>query len=866
MASDFQLPVYPRATQPGLHGISSLGSLQQRGIYKAKENQLQFNRAVPSQPANLAVRFSTPCPIVIEKLRAPQQKAASKEDALRNSNSSISFTVVSEERLNFAHQLAKRDVKRKHVVEKLKLQKIEDSSPRNTDLSSRGHHKVRAKTEILRGSKKAGNALKSEVTKSGALVYVYTPDRNRIYPAMTDSPPTRDPGPGTTTGDKTIMEPSEQEVRRLQKELHSYMLKIEELARREHSGEVLDPVEQARGLIRQHERAARSARMLYVLQQQVKEIQNDLDQLSPQKIKHTKRSHTMSRLATVHRGAIRALRLFVSQLSERGEQQIPTLYKDLAHVIRQLSLCTAKVKTGKDPADSNTIISILQQAEDLDVLLERKISSHARKASPNTAKIRSPSTEKQSHCDPPAGFPPPVLKQHVFSDEKLVGVRRRLLVENIPEPLTKATQTEPIRVEDPPNPKRRAAIRFGLKALIKADGLKGIPKTGVGHQKRKGVLLPHRPQVFRQPRRREPSQRAHFQKKTVAFALKENQPPVREKKTPWMPPNTTSSPSTTKRVNRDTEKRSTSDDPPRMSERVVPKIGPCEKETAVTKEAVRLAWLDAETSRRKQELDNLYREEVAHMHDLWKEIRKTSIKSDGDHPENNIEILHHVDLPKKQTVNALQEIDKSSSEQNLSSMISLQDDDLETMIQRMEEIEKYQEIVRQRCNRIVYADPEFWAQEEKDRQSTGMQQNPQSPHPIRITKQMNQREPVVDILLEEPSEGDSLQISKEELSRSSLLRLPQRPTVQTQGLVRISVPTRMLQSIKDYSKSFERRLQLTAHKEVGRFNPWHISESMAEELLEEALDEVSAELQVMCEGYADAVFTSEFLEPTPANH
>lgn len=71
----------------------------------------------------------------------------------------------------------------------------------------------------------------------------------------------------------------------------------------------------------------------------------------------------MSRLATVHRGAIRALQVFISQLSERGEQQIPSLYKELGHLIRQLSLCTAKLETGSDPAASNLIIAILQQVE-----------------------------------------------------------------------------------------------------------------------------------------------------------------------------------------------------------------------------------------------------------------------------------------------------------------------------------------------------------------------------------------------------------------------------------------------------------------------------------------------------------------------
>lgn len=40
-----------------------------------------------------------------------------------------------------------------------------------------------------------------------------------------------------------------------------------------------------------------------------------------------------------------------------------------------------------------------------------------------------------------------------------------------------------------------------------------------------------------------------------------------------------------------------------------------------------------------------------------------------------------------------------------------------------------------------------------------------------------------------------------------------------------------------------------------------LSLSLAEQLTEEALCDVAAELQDVCEDYAEAVFTSEFLQP-----
>ncbi|KAM3936043.1 LOW QUALITY PROTEIN: protein moonraker-like [Leptodactylus fuscus] len=181
------------------------------------------------------------------KMLVTQNKKNRSEDSLRNSCPSVSFSIVSEERLNLAVQLAMRDVKQKH----------------------------------LEGMWNMNN-------------------------------------------------------------LH---------------GNLLDPLEEVRGHLRQQERAARSARMLYVLQQQIKEIE-DLEKLRPQKIKSTKNSFTMSRLATIHRGDIRALQMFITHLHERGKQKIPSLYKELGHIIRQLSLCTAKLE-----ATSKLIISILQQVQ-----------------------------------------------------------------------------------------------------------------------------------------------------------------------------------------------------------------------------------------------------------------------------------------------------------------------------------------------------------------------------------------------------------------------------------------------------------------------------------------------------------------------
>lgn len=69
----------------------------------------------------------------------------------------------------------------------------------------------------------------------------------------------------------------------------------------------------------------------------------------------------MSRLASAYRGAVRALQMFVTQFTDRGEHPIPAQYRELGSLIRQLSLCSAKVDA--DSSVSDVVIDILQQIE-----------------------------------------------------------------------------------------------------------------------------------------------------------------------------------------------------------------------------------------------------------------------------------------------------------------------------------------------------------------------------------------------------------------------------------------------------------------------------------------------------------------------
>lgn len=69
----------------------------------------------------------------------------------------------------------------------------------------------------------------------------------------------------------------------------------------------------------------------------------------------------MSRLAAAHRGAIRALQMLVTQYTDRGEDPVPARCKELGSLIRQLSLCSAKLDV--DSSVPDVVIEILQQIE-----------------------------------------------------------------------------------------------------------------------------------------------------------------------------------------------------------------------------------------------------------------------------------------------------------------------------------------------------------------------------------------------------------------------------------------------------------------------------------------------------------------------
>ncbi|XP_074778637.1 protein moonraker isoform X4 [Athene noctua] len=824
-----------------------------RNEAKSLQTQLQFNRNVPAVPENLALRFSNPRPIIIEKLKAPGDQKnldGSEDPSIRSSGM---FSVISEERLKLAIQLAKRDIKRRHLEEQVKWQVFGDavnkpllaqkSQQQKTEVFVSPENKSALKSQTcLKYQQKLGQPSKVETTTSGAKVYLYTLNKGKLRPAGFDSLPTHDTEPHPKPNVNKKEDKSTQEVRRLQKELRSYVQKIEELTKKGREKEILDPDKEQQVYSRRQKQAARSARMLYVLQQQVKEIQDDLEKLSPHKIKHTKKSRAVSRLAAAHRGAIRALQAFASQFTDQTEQQIPTHYKELGSLIRQLSLCSAKLEV--DSSISDIIIDILLQVEDLDSLLEKKQTPKNVKKCISASQGKSPrNTETfpaRKQLKSPKGENKPLILKGRHGQEPRKPPAARSLLTAVQEANSCARILHnKFREENaPPTPERNAISQGSTDALVRARAVKKDPILESGPLKKKGVLLPAKSQgmLIKKSRKVQPQgKRARFQETTIAFQLKENKRPAKESRRPLL--------------------------------RAPPE---------------RLACLEADTSGRVKVLTDLSRGEIKKPEKLRSQSASPAQcadqgeKAEGERSEplsESTQVAANADILSEKLLDdlledAAQEIRSMEQDERLQTeALPVADThSLESMLHRMEEIERYQEAVRRRFTQIVYSDWQFWGQEdETEQQIASIAKRPTSPHPIQITKLMGHTEPEMNILFEKLFDSNDIDENKEAEEKSQTGNDIVQPlagnSLRKECSVCLSVPEHMLQSILDYSSRYKHHLKLISHEAVGSFNPWQIAESLAEQLTEEALCDVAAELQDVCEDYAEAVFTSEFLQP-----
>ncbi|XP_036070802.1 protein moonraker isoform X2 [Oryzias melastigma] len=820
-------------------------------------NKLLFNEAIPASAINRATRVGPPAPIVIEKL-LPQTEEA---DNGRSSRSSLSFTALSEERLQAAVKLAQKDLRRRRFESHANpapkpLQEISYFETSDVELLQE-LAATPSKTNVKVSSPK------EKAARPGIKLHVLKKHPAPSLPRAGQSPPTKDPGLGRIKDGKRT--PLSHEIQKLQNELEVYIRKVEELANRgEKVEELLEPEEQTKLEMRRQKQAARSAQVIYVLQQQVKEIQRDIENLRREKTWDTKKAVAVNKLAAAHRGALRALQVIIQQLSDVSRSKVPPHCKELGQLLRQLSLCSAKVEVDQDSA--GTALDILQKLETLDSALSKQLlhEKMQARASPPRRKpphrSMSPSAAPKGPSRSNAGRPlKPSNPKRGFHGERRMGFHN-----------SKRTSPTSHQLVS-----RRDAPRSGLRLVVQQRELKRLQEDTASRKEQ------------HPENRKSHIQDAGFQQPTVSSRLRVNQLPEKQPSVPWIPTSPHSPPPQRSPQRGKSEPRC-------LFSPVKPPLSPPKQQvgggldteptlsSAKAKEAqieaLRKAWLDKMTVQRQRELNHFTMEEVDSIQRLRSEVVSTRLsggeKTTKERTRPPIKDAQAAGGAERLSEALLGDLSEDTAARAAEAdrrfeglaLSGLPASTLESMLLRMEEIQRDEEEVRRRFASITYSDPLHWNREGSQRRAAGSR--PASPQPIRFTRPVFKQTSAADIVLEKPLEDghdflfessptDRASQSDQVPTSSSVKR---GPLERTKGTV-ISVPSSMLRSIRCYQDNYDSFVRSKAHGAAGGFNPWAVAESLAEEFLSEVLGDVASEFQGVVEEYAEAVFTSEFLQP-----
>ncbi|KAM8904526.1 LOW QUALITY PROTEIN: protein moonraker [Spinachia spinachia] len=892
--------------------------------------KLVFSEAFPASSSNRATRVCPPAPIVIERLLP----APGERERVESTGSSVSFTAVSEERLREAVRLAKRDLRRRRL-ESLTASPVKPSQDASVHETSDAELLEELTASPKNNARFTTSSPKNNSTRYGFKLSATKPRNRPIFPMprIGRSPPTRDPGPRQFQGCRKV--PLSQEVGKLQHELQVYIQKLEALSNRGGGiEEPLEPEELNKLDMRMQKQAGRSARVIYVLQQQVKEIQEDIERFQRQKVWDSKKSTTVNRLAAAHRGTLRVLQFVVNQLSDLSHSKVPPYYKELGKLIRMLSLCSAKVEAELNLKTAD----ILQKLETLDSALHKQAlleRMHAQAQPPNR---NSPPRGTSPSSAPKGPSTSTVRATHKPANPKR-AIRGKRMASQKPKSASHQLMN------------RREMLRAGLQSLALRE-LQGQPQTNTTCSKGRAppsgrskagittkVLAP-RPDIFFEDLNNVrtvstafiykyvcifcccgeiPCRKPVFQQPTVSSQLRMNQLPQKEHSVPWIP-TSPHSPPPQQSPQRRPEPRclfspsKPSSSPPKQV--VDAGLGPepaltSQKKTQAQNEALRNAWLDKMTTQRLTELNQLSREEAQRIASLRSEVVSPTRWAERAEQEARERIQPLLDEAKsmglfillfeligesRTRINPSRRTGRSHeaaerlSEALLEELLEdtaraawavetdrqfegmaqsrLQAPTLESMLLRMEEIQRDQEEVRRRFASITYSDP-LWDRPDKGLQCHAPPSRASSPQPIRLTKPVWRQSSTADVILEKPVEirhgvvfesAPSDEASQDEQQPTCNGAFPV-PAERAGGTV-LSVPGGMLGNIRQYREEFEAYLRAVTHEDVGSFNPWAVADCLAEELLSEAVADVAAEFQDVVEEYAEAVFTSEFLKPT----
>lgn len=300
--------VLQRPTQVGINlpmagvipqGFNPVVTVPQRSVLTAHSgaaphqiNQLQFNLGIPRNTTEqLTTRFRKPQPIVIEKLS--EQTETPRVVPFNHATTPCAYPIVSSvssslssDRLALAVHLAKKDVKKvkEFGTENVLVSQDDEAQSRHLTASSKGKGYPGKKMKAKGGKSKSQDVLSQDNVTLRQRVHATVKKQESAAKRQHEMyfyPAAREDDGFDSDRDRT----QANEIRKLRKELHQYMKQMEGLKserpevlrnkdkrlKRRRDGEVRlsDEDLDQRQMVRAEEQAARSARMLYVLQRQV---------------------------------------------------------------------------------------------------------------------------------------------------------------------------------------------------------------------------------------------------------------------------------------------------------------------------------------------------------------------------------------------------------------------------------------------------------------------------------------------------------------------------------------------------------------------------------------------------------------------
>ncbi|KAL5017134.1 hypothetical protein ScPMuIL_006723 [Solemya velum] len=861
------------------------------------QNQLQFNLGIPPVTTNLAVKFHHPKPIVVEKAGASIRPPAFHNVSCASS-SALQFTSLSEDKLDRAVKLAQRDLKKKKNEENFQELSVKNSLKEDppttkktgqTKIVQSHQYRERLKEQSGREKKKNLPVRERGVNRAPRQIQTQTgsrstgsPVRRAVdsnLPVTTNSPPTRDTDAYPSR--KWTNEPR-LEIERLQKEMEQYLQQIQVIEQRavqdqnmealshvkrrnrtDYLQEEEDPIRRA---IRVEEQATRSARQIYFLRQQLREIQNEVIRVGPQKIRQTKKSQTMSRLAAAHRGALRCIQNFVHQLPQQDLQQgLPTNYHELALVVRQLSLLSSEL-TG-DMATQEDLLKMLTRVDELNHAWCSELQLRYEQKRAQQVPVRAP-------------VPVQRATQPKSAQNKLRG---------------KENKPKDVQV----TPERQEALRAGLAALMReSTGLTAGEAWAVDDSMGMGIEVNH-PTHFADPTlasnmKAVTEQRNLITEETVSPRRNRSHSRHRSR-SPWRPSGS---------LHRSPERSHARSQSPTSSRRflvqdveedVVKELFPNQKQNKQGEHRGRSKLRSPSANRSFSGPDRLVRDAEqkikqrlqpllskaesvaarqerlcqASNHSLRATLAERALNDIGVNEEAVSDMILQDIL--RDTASELQRLEGETTAHKHA--LSCQDNPtLEGIFQQLEYMEQEQLDIRRRWVTAQYEEPDLVPQWKSDH-GPQIEDRPAAPSAIKISRKMEDRNqkkhffkssnvpqggnsPIVFTRVKPSScwVEEKMPILDDYDSHSHSHYAAHRTPKTT-----LTLSEDMVTAIHEQKEKFERHLKKSSHHIQGKFNPWKLVEEISDQVLKECIHDIATELEDVNDAIVNHVCKSEFM-------